>query len=90
MEMRFVVPRAASASALADRLRLTFGAERISLVGDWSAVDVRVEGESDRTVIRALEIVERWLHQAAVGSAEMWLGKGCYRVASWAPAKWWQ
>ena len=89
MEMRIVVPPAASATALADRLRLSFGAERISLLGD-SGVDVRVESESDRTVVRALEVVERWLHRAAVRSAEMRLGKGSYRVASWAPGEWWQ
>jgi hypothetical protein len=89
MEMRFVVPPAASATSLAERLSLTFGSERISLLGD-SGVDVRVESESDRTVVRALEVVERWLHYAAVGSAEMRLGKGSYRVASWASGEWWQ
>ena len=89
MEMRFVVPSAVSATALADRLSLIFGAGRISLLGD-SGVDVRVESESDRAVVRVLEVVERWLHSAAAGSAEMRLGKGSYKIARWAPGKPWQ
>jgi hypothetical protein len=97
MEMRFVVPPAASATSLAERLSLSFGFERISLLGD-SGVGLRVESESDRAVVRAFEVVEGWLHYAAVGSAEMRLGNGSYRaaswapggVASWAPGKWWR
>jgi hypothetical protein len=89
MEMRIVVPAAASATALVDQLRLTFGGERISLLGD-SRVAVRVESESDRAVVRVLEVVERWLHHAGAGTAEMRLGKGSYRVARWAPGKPWQ
>jgi hypothetical protein len=60
------------------------------LLGDRPEVDVRVEGESDRTVIGVLETVERWLDQAAVGSAEMWLGKNSYRVARWVSVDAWR
>ena len=46
MEMRIVVPDAASAGALAERLTLVVGAERISLLRDLQEVDVRVEHDS--------------------------------------------
>jgi hypothetical protein len=46
MEMRIVVPDAATASALAERLTLVVGAERISFLGDRQEVDVRVRKAS--------------------------------------------
>jgi hypothetical protein len=49
-----------------------------------TSVAGRVEGESDRAVLRALDAVEGWLDQAGIGSAEMWLGEHAYRVARWA------
>jgi len=61
-----------------------FGAERVSPWPDSREVDVRVEGESDRAVLRVLDTVEGWLDQAGIGSAEMWLGEHAYRVARWA------
>ncbi len=85
MEMRIVVADAGSATALAGRLTTAFGADRITVLGDRPEVDVRVEGESDRTVIGVLETVERWLDQTTAGSAEMWLGGNSYRVARWVP-----
>ncbi len=87
MEMRIVVADAASASALAERLAVAFGAERISLWGDRPEVGIRVERESDRAVLRVLDAVDRWLDQTGVGFAEMWLGKRSYRVARWAPVE---
>jgi hypothetical protein len=89
MEMRIMVPDAASADSLAQRLTRTFGAERISLKSERRAVDVRVEKESDAAVLRVLEAVEHWLDQAAVGSAEMWLGGNSYRLARWVPTQTW-
>jgi hypothetical protein len=88
MEMRIVVPDAASAGALAERLTLV-GAERISLLGDLQEVDVRVEHDSDRAIVYVLDAVERWL-DASVGSAEMWLGDHSYRFARWVPVETWQ
>ena len=90
MEMRIVVPDTASASALAERLTLVLGAEQLSCVGDRQEVDVRVERESDRTILRVLDTVERWLEHASVGSAEMWLGDHSYRLARWVPVETWQ
>ena len=81
MEMRVVVPDAASASALAECLTVDLGPERISLWGDRGEVDIRVEGASDRAVLRVLDAVERWFDQACVGSAEMWLGEHSYKLA---------
>ncbi|MGZ4381550.1 MAG: hypothetical protein ACXVZ2_07005 [Gaiellaceae bacterium] len=85
MEMRIVVQDGASATSLAERLSAVFGAERIALWGDRRAVDIQVERESDHVVLQVLDAVERWLDQAAVGSAEMWLGEHSYKVARWIP-----
>lgn len=90
MEMRIVVPDAASAGALAERLALVVGAERISLRGDRQEVDIRVEHESDRASLHVLDAVERWLEHTSVGSAEMWLGDHSYRFARWVPVETWQ
>jgi hypothetical protein len=89
MEMRIMVPDAASAASLAQRLTRTFGAERISLARERGAVDVVVDRESDPAVLRVLETVEHWLDQAAVASAEMWLGPNSYRLARWVPTGSW-
>ena len=90
MEMRIVLPDAASAGALAQRLTVAFGADRISLAGERREVDVLVEQESDPAILRVLDAVERWLDQAAVGSAEMRLGEHSYKVARWVPIETWQ
>ena len=90
MEMRIVVPDATSASGLAERLSIVFGAERISLWGDCREVDVRVERGSDRAVLHVLDAVERWLDQAGVRTVEMWLGERSYKLARWVPVETWQ
>jgi hypothetical protein len=90
MKMRIVVPDATSAKGLAERLSLALGAERISLRGDRGEVDVRVERGSDRTVLRVLDAVERWLDHAGVGSVEMRLGERSYKLARWVPVEAWQ
>jgi len=81
MEMRIILPEAASTSVLAERLTAVFGGERVSLWPDQREVDVRVEDESDRAVLRVFDAVEVWLGQADIGSAEMWLGEHAYKVA---------
>ncbi len=68
MKMRIVVPDAASASALAERLTLVLGAERISCLEERQEVDVRVEHGSDRAILHVLDAVERWLEHASAGS----------------------
>jgi hypothetical protein len=87
MEMRIVVPDAASASS---RLSLVVGAERISRLEDRHEVDIRVEHGSDRAILHVLDAVERWLERASVGSAEMSLGDHSYRLARWVPVETWQ
>ena len=47
MEMRIVVPDAASAVVLADRLTDAFGSERISLRLEPREVDVLIDQESE-------------------------------------------
>jgi len=47
MEMRFVAPDAASATALAERLTIAFGTERISLRGERPEVDILIDREPD-------------------------------------------
>jgi hypothetical protein len=53
-------------------------------------VDIRVEHEADRAILHVLDVVERWLEHASVGSAEMWLGDHGYRLARWVPIETWQ
>jgi hypothetical protein len=90
MEMRILVPEAASTSTLAERLSVVVGAERISLLDDRGEVGVRVEGASDRAVLRVIDTVERWLEERAAGSAELWLGEHSYRLARSAPVETWR
>jgi hypothetical protein len=89
MEMRIVVPDAASASVLADRLTDAFGSERISLRGERREVDVLIDREPDSAILRILDAVERWLEHARVGSVEMWLGERSYTLARWIPSEMW-
>lgn len=89
MEMRIVAPDDASATVLADRLAVAFGSERISLRGDRREVDVLIDREPDRAILRVLDAVERWIEQARVGSVEMWLGERSYRIDRWVPAETW-
>jgi hypothetical protein len=90
MEMRIVVPDAASAGSLAERLTLVVGAERISRLGDRQEVDISVEHGSDRAILHVLDAVDLWLEHASVGSAEMWVGDHSYRLARWVPVETWQ
>jgi hypothetical protein len=90
MEMRIVLPDAASVSTLAERLEVALGSERISVRGESREVEVRVEGASDRSVLHVLDAVERWYDKAGVGFVEMWLGERSYKLARWAPVETWQ
>ncbi len=85
MEMRIVVPDTESVSTLSERLTVAFGSERISVQGTSREVDVRVEGDSDRSILEVVYTVERWLEEASAGFAEMWLGEHSYRLARWVP-----
>ena len=89
MEMRVVVPDAASVASLAERLKTAMGSDRISVRGDGQELGIDLERESDRGVVRVLDTVERWYDQAGVGSVEMWLGKRSYTLARWVPAQTW-
>ncbi|MGH3134443.1 MAG: hypothetical protein ACRDNY_12020 [Gaiellaceae bacterium] len=57
MEMRIVVPDAASATVLADRLTVAFGSERISLRGERRVVDILIDREPDPAILRVLDAV---------------------------------
>jgi hypothetical protein len=90
VEMRIVLGDVGSASALAEQLTAALSGGRVTLWGDRPEVGLWVEGDSDRFVLRVLDAVERWLDQAGLGSAEMWLGEHSYKVARWAPVEVWQ
>jgi hypothetical protein len=90
MEMRIVVPSGRHASGLADRLTAAFGADRVSCGDGRDEVGIRIEENSDRAVLLAVDAVDRWLDHAGCGSAEMWLGEHSYRLARWAPVEVWQ
>jgi hypothetical protein len=85
MEIRIVVPDAARATALAERLTNALGSERISVRGEPAGVDVQIDGEPDPAIVGVLDTVERWFAQARVGTVEMWLGERSYRLAQWVP-----
>ena len=89
MVMRIVVPDAAGATSLAERLTVAFGSERISFEGERRAVDVLIDGEPDPAIVRVVEAVEHWFHQARVGTVEMWLGQRSYRLAKWVARETW-
>ena len=86
MEMRIVPGDFESAGDLADALIAALGDHRVSLRSDHPRVEVRVQGATDRTVLRVLDTVDRWLDHAGSRSAELWLGDRSYRLARWAPA----
>jgi hypothetical protein len=90
VEMRIVVADATSAGALAERLTVAFGANRISRWADPPEVGVQCGRQADRTVLRVLKVVEGWLDQAGAGFADMQLGERSYRIARWAPVESWQ
>jgi hypothetical protein len=90
MEMRVVVPDTASLTALAERLSVALGSERISVNGDGREVDILVEQESDRGVLHVLDAVKRWYDQAEVGFVEMWLGERSYTFAREVPDETWR
>jgi hypothetical protein len=74
MEMRIMVPDSGSASALALRLASVFGGDRVTLTDDRHEVDLDIERGSDRTILRVLDAVERWLDGAAVTPRNCGLG----------------
>jgi hypothetical protein len=83
--MRIVVPDAAGASALAERLAIAFGSQHVSYGGELPEVDVRIDGEPDPAIVRVVHAVAQWFGQARVGAVEMWLGERSYRLAQWVP-----
>jgi hypothetical protein len=89
MQMRIVVPDAASASVLAERLSVAFGSDRISLRGERREVDVVIDQEPDSAILRVLDAVERLLDQSRVGPVEMWRGDRSYTFSQCVPAETW-
>jgi len=89
MDLRIVVPDAANACSLAERLTAV-RVERISLSAHRQEVEVRIGEGSDRAILRLVDAVERWLEHAAAGSAEMWLGNHSYRLTRSVPVETWQ
>jgi hypothetical protein len=79
--MRIVVPDAASADALAQRLSRDFGPERVSLAREPGEVGVEVAGDSDRAVVKILDAVHSWFDHVGAGSAELRLRGNSYRLA---------
>lgn len=87
MDVRIVPGDSESATSLAEALTAAFGDDRVSLWRDRPKVEVRVQGGgSDRTVLRVLDTVDRWLDHAGFRSADLWLGERSYRLARGAQA----
>ncbi len=89
MEMRILVPDAASASSLAERLVVACGTDHITLRGERPQVDVLIDREPDPAIVRVVDTVERWLEQTRVGTVELWLGEHSYRLARASPVESW-
>lgn len=89
MEMRILVPDAASASALAEQLVAACGSDNITLHGERREVDVLIDREPDPSIVRVVDTVERWLEQTRVGTVELWLGERSYRLARSIPVESW-
>jgi hypothetical protein len=87
MEMRIVLPDAASATALAERLSLALGTDRIRLRDRPGEVDILVEPEPSAGVASVVAAVVRWFDQARVATVELWLGERSYRLARWNPVE---
>jgi hypothetical protein len=87
MEMRIVVPDAAGATALAERLAAACGPERISFKGERPVVEVLIDGEPDRAIVRVVDTVERWFDHARIATVEMWLGERSYLLARSVPTE---
>ena len=83
MDVRIVPGDSESATSLAEALTAAFGGDRVSLWRDRPKAEVRVQGGgSDRTVLRVLDTVDRWLDHAGFRSAELWLGERSCRLAA--------
>ena len=91
MEMRVVVADRARVTALTERLRVAVGSECVSVNGDGREIDIRVERETDPSLLRVVDTVERWHHaESGVGSVEMWLGERSYVFGQQVPVQAWQ
>jgi hypothetical protein len=87
MEMRIVLPDAASAAALAQRLSLALGTDRIRLRDLPGEVDILIEPEPPAGVAGVVGAVVRWFDHARVATVELWLGDHSYRLARWVPVE---
>lgn len=87
MEMRIVVPDAPSATALAQRLRLALGTERIRLRDRPGEVDILIEPEPPAGVAGVIGAVVRWFEHARVTTVELWLDDHSYKLARWVPVE---
>jgi hypothetical protein len=93
MEMWIVPDDPRSAIGLADALTASLGDDRVLLRRDPPPAEVGVrEGKegSDRTVVRVLDAVDRWLDRSGGGSAEVHLGSRSYTMGRRAPVGFWE
>ena len=91
MEMRVVLADRARVTALTERLRVAVGSECVSVNGDGREIDIRVERETDPSLLCVVDTVERWHHdESGVGAVEMWLGERSYVFGQQVPVQAWQ
>ena len=83
MEIRILVPDAASGTSLAERLATTFGPDHVSLREQSREVDVLIDREPEPAIVRVVDAVARWFEQARVASVELRLGQRSYKLAQW-------
>jgi hypothetical protein len=87
MEMRIVLPDTTSATALAQRLSLALGTDRIRLRDLPGEVDVLIDPEPPVGIAGVVGAVVRWFDDARVATVELWLGERSYRLARWNPVE---
>ena len=91
MEMRVLLGDGVRATGLSERLSAVVGSDRVSVNGDGREIGIRVERETDPSLLRVVDTVERWQHdEFGVGSVEMRFGERLLRLSPAVPVQAWQ
>jgi hypothetical protein len=91
MEMRVLLGDGVRATGLSERLRAVVGSDCVSVNSDGREIGIRVERETDPSLLRVVDTVERWQHdEFGVGSVEMRFGERSYVFGQQVSVQAWQ
>jgi hypothetical protein len=79
MVIRVAVGESETAKRFAQELASLFGGTRVSSETDGE-IQVELRGEANDALDKTLIAVERWLGEAGIGSAKVWVGEQSYVV----------